>query len=114
MILLFVFLHYNTKVSIKQRKEQNEKEKIKKRVDKAKNRVYNQSIVKETNYTMFEMYPDVLNVAQAAKAMNMGRNKIYSYLKSGKIKSIRDGNTESAKYFIPKIYLIDFVNDYRC
>lgn len=73
-----------------------------------------QSIVKETNYTMFEMYPDVLNVAQAAKAMNMGRNKIYSYLKSGKIKSIRDGNTESAKYYIPKIYLIDFVNDYRC
>ena len=56
-----------------------------------------QSNVKETNYTMFEMYPDVLNVTQAAKAMNMGRNKIYSYLKSGKIKSIRDGNTESAK-----------------
>ena len=55
---------------------------------------------------MFELYPDVLSVAQAAKALSIGKGSMYILLNTGIIKSIRIGS----KYVIPKIYLIEFVN----
>lgn len=58
---------------------------------------------------MFDAYKDVMTVNDVCFALSMGKNTIYKLLKSGVIKSIQIGR----KYFIPKVYLIDFINTYR-
>lgn len=54
---------------------------------------------------MFDEYSDVLTVQDLMSALNIGKNKAYSLLKSNKIKSIKLGGI----YRIPKKYLIEFV-----
>lgn len=58
---------------------------------------------------MFEKFKDVLTVVEACEALHIGKNTLYSLLKSGIIKSIKIGK----KYLIPKIYLVDYINQYR-
>lgn len=58
---------------------------------------------------MFESYKDVLTVNEACNALSIGKNKLYELLKSCAIKSIKIGK----KYIIPKIYLIDYINNHR-
>lgn len=58
---------------------------------------------------MFDEYKDVLTVEDVHNALSMGKTKIYQLLKSKTIKSIKVGRI----YYIPKIYLIDFINQYR-
>ena len=58
---------------------------------------------------MFEQYKDVLSVTDTCMALQMGKNTIYKLLKKSVIKSIRVGK----KYYIPKIYLIDFIENFR-
>lgn len=58
---------------------------------------------------MFESYKDILTVDDVCSALSIGKNTLYKLLKSGIIKSIKIGR----KYFIPKLFLIDFINNYR-
>ena len=58
---------------------------------------------------MFDNYSDVLTVKQVCLALSMGKNSVYKLLKSGFIKSIKIGR----KYFIPKSFLIDFINSFK-
>lgn len=58
---------------------------------------------------MFEKYDDTLTVRELCKALNIGKNYAYEYLKKGVIKSIKIGK----RYIIPKQYLIDYINSCR-
>lgn len=58
---------------------------------------------------MFDSFNDVLTVDDLCKALSLGKNSVYSLLKSGAIKSIRIGK----KYLVPKLYLIDFISSNR-
>ncbi len=58
---------------------------------------------------MFDKFKDVLTVVEACEALHIGKNTLYDYLKKGIIKSVKIGK----KYLIPKICLIDFINQYR-
>lgn len=58
---------------------------------------------------MFDGFKDVLTVEEACEALGMGRNTIYNLLKQNIIKSIRIRR----KYYIPKQFLIDFINEYK-
>lgn len=58
---------------------------------------------------MFDVYKDVLTVEEACKALGMGKNTVYNLLQQNIIKSIRI----KRKYYIPKQFLIDFINDYK-
>lgn len=58
---------------------------------------------------MFDTYKDVLTVEQVCFALSMGKNSVYNLLRSGSIKSIKIGR----KYFIPKSFLIDFINSFK-
>lgn len=55
---------------------------------------------------MFENYKDVLTFDETCKALRMGRNMLYRLLRDGTIKSKKIGR----KYYIPKSFLIDFIN----
>ena len=54
---------------------------------------------------MFEHFPDILSVQDIISALDIGRNKAYELLKTGKIKSLRIGKN----YRIPKTALIEYV-----
>lgn len=58
---------------------------------------------------MFTELKDVLTVSEACKALSIGKNSIYKLLQDGNLNSIKVGN----KYLIPKVYLIDFINENR-
>lgn len=58
---------------------------------------------------MFDGFKDVLTVEEACRALGMCKNTIYSLLKQNIIKSIRI----KRKYYIPKQFLIDFINTYK-
>ncbi len=58
---------------------------------------------------MTETINDILTVKDVCKVMKMGKNTVYSILKNGKLKSIRIGK----KYYVPKLFLNDFINKYR-
>lgn len=58
---------------------------------------------------MFEKFNDVLTVEDVCEALQMGKNSVYKLLKDQDIKSIKVGR----KYFIPKDFLIDYINRYR-
>lgn len=58
------------------------------------------------NYEQFlTNYNDVLKPEDLMEILDVGRNKIYNYLKAGTIRSIRIGG----KYRIPKVYLLQFL-----
>lgn len=42
---------------------------------------------------MFEDYPDVLTVEEAAEALRIGYNAMYELLNSGKLKAYKNGRT---------------------
>lgn len=54
---------------------------------------------------MFEEFRDVLTVAEACDALQIGKNSLYKLLQSGEIQHIKVGR----KYLIPKVYLLDFI-----
>lgn len=53
---------------------------------------------------MFKEYPDIMTPAQVAEALGVGRNSVYSLLRSGAIGHKRIGK----KYIIPKVCLIAY------
>lgn len=58
---------------------------------------------------MFNEYPDVLTVAQLAKALGIGKNTAYKLVNTKEIASIEIGKRK----LIPKTYLLDYVNRAR-
>jgi excisionase family DNA binding protein len=56
---------------------------------------------------MFNEYPDILNVDDVQQALGIGRTMVYRLLKKGEIRHLRIG----ASLKIPKLYLIDFVQN---
>ena len=58
---------------------------------------------------MFDTYKDIMTVEQVCSALAMGKNTVYKLLQNGEIKSIKVGR----KYFIPKAFLIDFINSFK-
>lgn len=67
------------------------------------------TILRKAVITMFESFKDVLTVDEACAALHIGKNSIYTLLKLGALHYIKIGR----KYIIPKIYLIDFINQNR-
>lgn len=59
------------------------------------------------NKNMFSNYPDVVNVAELQEMLCIGRNKAYSLLQQGVIKSRKIGTI----YKIPKINIIKFLEE---
>lgn len=55
---------------------------------------------------MLTGYDDILLPEDIMKILKYGRNKIYHYLATGQIRSIQMGKRG---YRIPKIYLIEFL-----
>lgn len=56
---------------------------------------------------MFEKFPDVVDVADLQKMLNVGRNTVYKLLNKNIIKSIRIGKIHK----IPKINVIKYLQD---
>lgn len=56
---------------------------------------------------IFSDYPDIVNVDDLAKMLNIGRNTAYRLLNNGSIKSIRIGRVHK----IPKQNIITFLNE---
>ncbi len=59
---------------------------------------------------MFQSYPDILTVSQVCEALSLGKNTVYKMLADGIVKSVRVGT----KYLIPKICLVEYVNNSIC
>ncbi len=58
------------------------------------------------DYSNFlDNFKDVLLPEDVQKILHTGRNTVYSYLSTGRIKSIKIG----VKYRIPKLYLLEFL-----
>jgi len=56
---------------------------------------------------MFEMYPDVMSVADIRKALGIGRTKAYELINTGQLKSIKIGNAIR----VPKLMLLDALKE---
>ena len=56
---------------------------------------------------MLEEYPDLLEIKDVQKALNIGRTMTYRLINNGSIKHMRIG--KSIK--VPKQYLIDFISN---
>ena len=54
---------------------------------------------------MFEDYPDVLTVEEAAEALRIGYNAIYELLNNGKLKAYKNGRT----WRIPRTALTQYI-----
>ncbi|MEI3895175.1 MULTISPECIES: helix-turn-helix domain-containing protein [unclassified Bacillus (in: firmicutes)] len=54
---------------------------------------------------VFENYDDVVNVEDLMEMLNIGRNKAYELLQSGKVRSFKVGKS----YRIPKVYIQQYV-----
>lgn len=54
---------------------------------------------------MFDEFPEVLKPCDVMKALEIGKNAVYSLLSSNKLKSKKIGK----KYLIPKSYLINYI-----
>lgn len=61
---------------------------------------------KKGGINMLEQYNDVISVDQVCEILHIGRNTVYTLLKTNRIRNIRVGN----KYIIPKRSIIDFLN----
>ena len=55
--------------------------------------------------TMFKQYPDVVDVKQVCKMLNLSRTKVYELIKNGEIKRIPCGRIIK----VAKVTVIDFV-----
>ena len=55
--------------------------------------------------TMFKQYPDVVDVKQVCKMLNLSRTKVYGLIKNGEIKRIPCGRIIK----VAKVTVIDFV-----
>lgn len=53
----------------------------------------------------YDNIPDIMTINEMRKVLKIGRNKAYSLVKSGSIKSLNIGGIIR----IPKRYLIDFI-----
>ena len=49
--------------------------------------------------------PDAMTPEEARMVLGIGRNKMYSYLNEGRIRSIKNGK----RYIIPKEAIVDFL-----
>lgn len=66
----------------------------------------NKQIEKRAEEQVFlSEFGEILKPADVCAILHMGRNKVYKYLQSGRIKTLPG----SQKYLIPKQYLIDFI-----
>lgn len=54
---------------------------------------------------MFDEYPDVLTAEEAAEALRIGYNALYSILSSGKLKAYRNGRV----WRIPKESIKEYI-----
>lgn len=57
--------------------------------------------------TMFNKYPDIVDVKQLCKMLNIGKNTAYKLLTDNKIKYVKIGRV----YKIPKRHIEDFVQN---
>ena len=57
--------------------------------------------------TMFNKYPDIVDVKQLCQMLNIGKNTAYTLLADGKIKSAKIGRV----YKIPKRHIEEFVRN---
>lgn len=58
---------------------------------------------------MFETYDDIMEIDEIAEALHIGRNSVYDLLRSGKIKSMKNGRD----WKVPKICVEQYVRE-RC
>lgn len=58
-------------------------------------------------YSMFKNEKDILTVPDVIRLLRIGKNTVYNLIKSGKIKSIRQGK----KIIVPKVCLIEYLLD---
>ena len=58
---------------------------------------------------MLSDYGDVLTVKELAEVLRIGKNAAYSLVRDGKVVGIRVGR----KLLIPKIRIVDFLNEIR-
>jgi excisionase family DNA binding protein len=54
---------------------------------------------------MFEEYKDVVSIEDLTQMLNIGKNKAYELVNSGKIKSFKIGKVHK----IPKRWVIDYI-----
>ena len=54
---------------------------------------------------MFETYDDIMEIDEIAEALHIGRNSVYDLLRSGKIKSMKNGRD----WKVPKICVEQYV-----
>lgn len=54
---------------------------------------------------LFAEYSDIVTVDEVMKMLRLGKNTVYSLLKSEQIKTLKVG----ARYIIPKVSVIEFV-----
>ena len=58
---------------------------------------------------IFSEYPDVVNIDDLTKMLNIGRNKAYELIHTNAIQSIRIGR----KHIIPKFRVIEFLQNVK-
>ena len=54
---------------------------------------------------MYEQYREILNVDEAAEALCIGKNRLYSLLQNGTLKGYRNGRN----WCIPKASIVEYV-----
>lgn len=62
---------------------------------------------------MFEGYPDILTVDEAAEALRIGYNALYDLLNSGKLKAYKNGRVWRIPKESIKSYVLDSANPSR-
>lgn len=63
------------------------------------------NIINLSEKTIFQQYPDVVNIKQLQEMLHIGKNLAYKLINTGKIESIRLGSVHR----IPKSNIIDFL-----
>jgi hypothetical protein len=54
---------------------------------------------------LFEEYKDVVNIEELTRMLDIGKNKAYELINSGRIKSFKIGKIHK----IPKMWIIDYI-----
>lgn len=62
---------------------------------------------KEYYRSMFQSYPDIVNVKQVQEMLKISKNSVYELIKSRKI----GGQMIGRGYKIPKIFIIEYVTE---
>ena len=58
---------------------------------------------------MFENYKDVVGIDDLMVMLGIGKNKAYSLINSGEIKSFKIGKTNK----IPKVWIVEYVQNQK-